>query len=339
MPGDATTLPLARQPLTVERRRGPTRLALASDALARSRRRGQGALVGALALAAIVALSLFVVLMAANRPSMLSPTTHTGFFPHWMAGPLGGLLAGFTSNGTTLKYLFTGAVVLMYVGYVVAFAHAPRLPARWMIAAIVGVHAIFLLSPPLALTDVFNYINYGRMEVVHHLNPYTTIPIVEPHNDPSYRAQQLARAAQPLRAAVHAADLRRRAARRGRLLLGAEGHPRARRASATILLVWRCARLLGRDPRAAIAFVGLNPIVLVWGLGGDHNDFLMMFFIMLGFYLLLLASVRAGAGATHRAGTFDLPGTVARLRRVSLAQFARGWCRSRRWRSGRARRS
>jgi hypothetical protein len=29
--------------------------------------------------------------------------------------------------------------------------------------------------------------------------------------------------------------------------------------------------------------------VLVWGLGGDHNDFLMMFFIMLGFYLLLHA--------------------------------------------------
>ena len=48
------------------------------------------------------------------------------------------------------------------------------------------MHAIFFLAPPLALTDVFNYINYGRMEVVHHLNPYTTIPILEPHSDPSY---------------------------------------------------------------------------------------------------------------------------------------------------------
>ena len=55
-----------------------------------------------------------------------------------------------------------------------------------MIAAIVAVHAIFFLAPPLALTDIFNYVNYGRMEVVHHLNPYTTIPILEPHNDPSY---------------------------------------------------------------------------------------------------------------------------------------------------------
>ncbi len=141
---------------------------------------------GALALAAIVALSLFVVLMAANRPSVLTPTTHIGYFPRWMAGPLGGLLPGFTSNGTTLKYLFTGALVLMYVGYVVVLRHTRRLNARWVIATIVAAHAIFLLAPPLALTDVFNYINYGRMEVVHHLNPYTTIPILEPHNDPSF---------------------------------------------------------------------------------------------------------------------------------------------------------
>ena len=145
-----------------------------------------GVLVGALALASIVTLSLFVVLLAANRPSILTPTTHTGYFPRWMAGPLGGLLPGFTNNGTVLKYLFTGALVAMYLGYVLALKHAPRLPARWVIAAIVAVHAVFLLSPPLALTDLFNYVNYGRMEIVHGLNPYTTIPILEPHSDPSF---------------------------------------------------------------------------------------------------------------------------------------------------------
>ena len=55
-------------------------------------------MVGALALAAIVALSLFIVLITANRPSLLAPTTHTGFFPRWMAGPLGGLLPGLTEQ-------------------------------------------------------------------------------------------------------------------------------------------------------------------------------------------------------------------------------------------------
>ena len=33
---------------------------------------------------------------------------------------------------------------------------------------------------------MFNYINYGRMGMQHHLNPYTTIPVLEPHGDPSY---------------------------------------------------------------------------------------------------------------------------------------------------------
>jgi hypothetical protein len=66
---------------------------------------------------------------------------------------------------------------------------------------------------------------------------------------------------------------------------------------ATILLVWKCARILGRDPRAAVVLVGLNPIVLMWGLGGDHNDFLMVVLIMLGVYLLLRARARAESAA------------------------------------------
>ena len=34
----------------------------------------------------------------------------------------------------------------------------------------------------------------------------------------------------------------------------------------TLVLAWRCARLLGRDPVRVVAFVGLNPVVLLWGL-------------------------------------------------------------------------
>jgi hypothetical protein len=61
--------------------------------------------------------------------------------------------------------------------------------------------------------------------------------------------------------------------------------------------------------------VGLNPIVLVWGLGGDHNDFLTMFLIVLGFYLLLSArgSRESGAAATRPGrGSADAP--LARVR-------------------------
>jgi len=162
------------------------------------------------------------------------------------------------------------------------------LPARWAVATIVCAHAIFLLAPPLALTDVFNYVNYGRMEIVHHLNPYTTIPILEPHTDPSYSLSnwhQLLSPYGPLFTLLTFAVVPLGVAGsfwalKGILVLAS---------LAMILLVWKCARLLGRDPVAAIVLVGLNPIVLVWGLGGDHNDFLVLLLIVLGFYLLLRA--------------------------------------------------
>ncbi len=256
--------------------------------------------VGLIALIAIVALSLLIVVMAADRPSILSPTTHVDFYPRWMAGPLGGLWPGMTTNSSALKYLFSGAVVVMYIAYLAALRRAASLPLRWLIAAILAVHAIFILAPPLALTDVFNYINYGRMEIVHHLNPYTSIPISEPHSDPSYilsNWHQLLSPYGPLFTLLTFAVVP----------LGVAGSFWALKvilalaSLGTILLVWRCAQLLGRDGRTAIVLVGLNPIVLVWGLGGDHNDFLMVFFIMLGFYLLLLAHSRESAPGTAAA--------------------------------------
>ncbi len=333
MPGDATTIPLGRAAGDAPsadasnwpwRRRGATQARLDT-----------GVLVGALSLVAILALSIFVVLVAANRPSVIAPTTHTGFFPGWMAGPLGGMLPGFTNSATTLKYLFTGAIVAMYVSYLLVLKYVPRLPARWLIATILAAHAIYLLSPPLALTDLFNYINYGRMEVVHNLNPYTTIPILEPHNDPSFLLSnwhELLSPYGPLFTLVTFAVVP----------LGIGGSFWALKALlvltslATILLVWKSALLLKRDPRAAVALVGLNPIVLVWGLGGDHNDFLMLFFIMLGFYLLLLARARAqgpsdaaGAPGGTSAGTpvaaqIGGPGTNPRAD-AGAVRSLRGW--------------
>jgi hypothetical protein len=266
--------------------------------------------VGAGALVVLVAGSLLFVVIAADRPSLFAATSHAGFFPGWMAGPLGGLWPGLTRSTTALRYVFTGAMAMMYASYVLALAYVPsiadaRLRARWAIGAVVGVHAIFLLAPPMALTDVFNYINYGRMEVVHHLNPYTTYPILEPHGDPSYALSNwhqllspygplftlLTFALVPLGVAASFWAIKV-------VLMAAS--------LGTILLVWRCAQLLELDPVRAIVLVGLNPVVLVWGLGGDHNDFLMVFAIVLGFYLLLRARSRGATGAAD--GTLAEPG-------------------------------
>ncbi|HZL47899.1 MAG TPA: hypothetical protein VFC30_02685 [Solirubrobacteraceae bacterium] len=282
------------------------------------------AAIGVGALLAIVLCSALLVVLAADRPSLLSATTHAGFFPRWMAGPLGGMVGGLTRNPTKLKYLFTGALVVMYASYVVGLRYVPRLRARWAIGAVLAVHVCFFLAPPLALTDVFNYVNYGRMEVVHHLNPYTTIPILEPHNDPSYYLSnwhQLLSPYGPLFTLMTFALVPLGVAASFwtiKAVLGAMS-------LATIFLVWKCARLLGRDPVAAIVLVGLNPIVLVWGLGGDHNDFLMVFFIVLGFYLLLLARApvagdRADTAPVEPAAEGSL---VANGRETSPATVAR----------------
>jgi len=290
MSGDARTLPLRDTPAGgAEAGRAGNIWSRRIVVLART---GGAERLGGLALFVLVACSALVVVIAADRPSILAPTSHANFFPHWMSGPLGGIWPGLTRDGTALKYVFTGVMVLMYAAYLAALAYVPRLRARWAIAAIVAVHAIFLLAPPLALTDVFNYINYGRMEVVHHLNPYTTIPIGEPHNDPSFALSnwhQLLSPYGPLFTLLTFAVVPLGVAASFWALKGMI----ALASLATIYLVWRCARLLGRDPVAAIVLVGLNPIVLVWGLGGDHNDFLMVFFIVLGFFLLL--SGRSGA--------------------------------------------
>ena len=214
----------------------------------------------------------------------------------------------------------------MYAAYLLALAYAPRLRARWAIAAIVAVHAIFLLAPPLALTDVFNYINYGRMEVVHHLNPYTTIPILEPHNDPSYALSnwhQLLSPYGPLFTLLTFVVVPLGVAASFWALKGIL----ALASLATMVLVWKCARLLGRDPVAAIVLVGLNPIVLVWGLGGDHNDFLMVFFIVLGFYLLLLgapARAHEPRRRSRRAGRTTHAGAAGRMAACSLAGTTSG---------------
>ncbi len=258
------------------------------------------AAIGISALAIIVICSLLFVVIAADRPGLFSATTHAGFFPGWMAGPLGGLWPGLTRNGTTLKYVFTAAMVAMYASYLIALSYVPRmgLSARWAIAAIVAVHAIFFLAPPMALTDIFNYVNYGRMEIVHHLNPYTTYPILEPHSDPSYVLSNwhqllspygplftlLTFALVPLGVAASFWAIKT-------VLVAAS--------LGTLLLVWKCARMLDIDPVKAIVLVGLNPIVLVWGLGGDHNDFLMVFSIVLGFYLLLRAREHEHSGAAE----------------------------------------
>ncbi len=282
------------------------------------------AFLGATMLVLLVALSAFIVLICANRPSSLTPSSNPNWFPQWLTGPLGGALPFMTHNGKVLEDIFTYGLIAMYVAYVLAIVYVPSLRARWAIGAIVVVHIVFLLSPPLSLTDVFNYINYGRMEVVYHLNPYATIPYAEPHADPAFLLSNWHLLLSPYGplftlltfALVPLGVAGAFWAVKGILMVASLG---------IIFLVWRCAELLGRDPVRAIVFVGLNPVVLVFGLGGDHNDFITIFFVMLGIYLLLRVrrTMDGAADGPPAAEEHDDPG--AGQREAAPAGARRTW--------------
>jgi hypothetical protein len=240
----------------------------------------------------LIALSALLVLLTAAHPSFMTPTTNPRYFPSWMAGPLGGLWPQRSFSDRTMHWLIMAIVAVMYMAYVTSVALSGRLRAHWVIGAILATHLVFLLAPPLQYTDVFNYINYGRMGVVHHLNPYTAVPLLEPHGDPAFTISNwhwlvspygplftlFTYALVPLGVAAGFWVLKLV------LCLSSLG---------VLALVWRSAQILGRDRVRAVALVGLNPIVLVWGLGADHNDILMVLPLTLGVYLLLRA--RAGA--------------------------------------------
>ena len=275
---------------------------------------GAAAAVSSAALTAMIMISLIIASLAASQlpREYLSPTARPGDYPTWLSGPLAPLTSWVTLGSATLEVVFTVGIATMYLAYVAVLLCAPRVRPAFALSAVVALQVIFFLSPPLPLTDIFNYLNYGRMEILYHLNPYTTIPALEPHNDPVFALSNwhgLESPYGPLLTLISMAVVPLGIAGsywilKAALLLTSLG---------SVWLVWASAGLLGRHRLGAALFVGLNPIVLVWGLGADHSDFLMIFLVTLGMYLLIQARVRrirAGPTAPAAAGA----GTAARLR-------------------------
>ena len=253
--------------------------------------------LGELAAVIQVLLGGAVVLAAAERPSVLT-SAHKGAFTAWFAGPLRGLLPGLTRSQSMLERGLHGALLAMLGAWLLVLLGGHTVRGGVIVGAVAALNAIFLLCPPLALTDLFNYLGYARLDVVHHLNPYVQLPVAQ-RSDPVYAYSNwhhlrspygplftlilLPTAKLPLAVAYWTYKVIATLASLG--LLAA---------------VWACARRLGRPPVAAVAFVGLNPIVLVYALGGKHNDVLMMACVMLG-GLLILAGREARGGVALAA--------------------------------------
>ena len=79
-------------------------------------------LLGVLSLAGSVAISLWVVLAASERPSFLSGPARRSGFAGWLVGPLSRRLPGLTADAATLQRDFVVALVGLLVCWLVAAA-------------------------------------------------------------------------------------------------------------------------------------------------------------------------------------------------------------------------
>jgi alpha-1,6-mannosyltransferase len=241
--------------------------------------------LGLLSLGGLVGLALVIVAGAAYRPTRVVPA-RSGGFPDWLRGPLGDL-------GWVLNLHDFGAYVTAMLGcFLVAIVCATALRPRWVIATVALLHVLFLLGPPLVSGDVFGYIDWARAGALHGLNPYATDSgsVV---SDPVYPFVQWSTNASPYGPLFTLGSY-------ALVPLGVGGALWALKVAAfasslgVCALIWAGARRRGLDPLPRLALYGLNPAVLVYALGGAHNDLLMMLPLLGGIYLVLGERDRLG---------------------------------------------
>ncbi|MFL5908816.1 MAG: glycosyltransferase family 87 protein [Solirubrobacterales bacterium] len=257
-------------------------------------------------------------LMAAGAAAKhYGPTLHIHHgLPSALRGPLHGL--GVSLSGTEFAILFI-VLGVCYLG-VLAFADSVRL--RVGIGAIVALHVIFVIAPPLLSSDIFNYVGYSRLEVVHGLNPYIH-PLSAAPTDPSYIY-----VGWPLNTTAYGPLFTLASLPLGWvsftdavwLLKGVT----AMASLFCVYLVWACATRLGRPALPAALFFGLNPVLLAYAVGGAHNDVLMLAAALGGIYLLLAGresgmAALVGAVAVKSSSVVLLPFALLGSRRPTKA--------------------
>nr|MBA3421491.1 DUF2029 domain-containing protein [Thermoleophilaceae bacterium] len=194
-------------------------------------------------------------------------------------------------------WLLLAAMGACYLG---VLALAGSVTARAAVAVIAALHVIFALAPVLLSTDLFGYLAAARVGALEGASPYSpgagalaadpVSPYLVWRSRPNPYGPLFTVATYPLASLSVAAGLWTIKALTAAASLG------------TVALVWRTARRLGRDPVPAALYVGLNPLLLVWGVGGGHNDLPMML-VLTGAVALLVGRRDALGGAATAAAT------------------------------------
>jgi hypothetical protein len=262
-------------------------------------RTGRSERAARFALGGMVAAAALLVLVSAARPSGLAPPTAGGAYG-WLVGPFDGLAEAFPDDPVLASATFSALIAAMFGCWLALLAGVRAVGTRAVVGAVALLHALFLLGPPLPLTDVFNYLNYARLGAIHGVNPYVEIPGIFP-GDPTYDFATWHHLLSPYGPLFTLFSY-------ALVPLGLAGGFWALKVVTVgaslgcLALVWRLAERRGTDPLWAVVFVGLNPLVLVYGVGGVHNDFLMLALVLAGVGALLSQRpARAGAALVTAA--------------------------------------
>jgi hypothetical protein len=288
-------------PLAVDGRGGATR---AADG------RGRSPLAsprGPLGLAGLLLTGLLISLSAAHTelllPSSLRPV------PAWLAGAFGHVGLDIGLPGLIL------ALSLMFLSYALAVGATKHLSRRAVLASIAALNVLALVAPPLMSSDLFSYIAYGRLGAMYGINPYLHGPNliafdplyqligVQWTHTPTVYGPLFTALSYPLAGLGIAANV---FAYKGIAAVSC---------LAIVALTWHAARLRGIDPVKAVALVGLNPVIVIYGVGGGHNDLLMLAILVAGIYVLLRQ--REGTG-----GAMIIAATAVKLTAAMLLPFA-----------------
>lgn len=247
--------------------------------------------LAALLSAVLVAGAAEIVLDAAAGHTPMVP--HQPAFDSWLAGF--GQALGY---GIFLPTLLASAVAY---GGLLALARSGSSPisARWGIGLIVMLQLIVFAGPVLLAADLFTNVAYAH-EAINGVNPYVHGPSALPGYagypwvspdwinwaspyGPLFTLSTLPAGLGGLDAGIWYLKLEALVA-----------------SAATLALTWRCARQRGFDPVFAVLIVGLNPLYVLYALGGSHNDLIMTAFMM-GAVTLTIATPtsprRAAGGA------------------------------------------
>ena len=220
--------------------------------------------------------------------------------PSWLLGIFGD---GFTVE----PGLYLDHERSAFLLYLVIIACASAVPARLLASAIVALIACFTLAPPLLSLDVFSYISYARLEMLHGLNPYEHAPADVPGDAATAFVERWRDSISAYGPVFTFASLPL-----GELSLGAALWTAKAAVGAAVLgltaMVARLAEVRGLDPRPAAALVALNPLVLVHVVGGPHNDALMMLAVIGAVALIVSGREMAGGGAVLGAAAVKVSG-------------------------------